>query len=87
MTAPRSERLRILVSGMIAAVPHHGGATWAVLQYLLGFARLGHDVTFVEQLDGDVPDLERSPNAAYMRRRGGALRAGRPLGAAACRHA
>ena len=66
MTARRSERLRILVSGMIAAVPHHGGATWAVLQYLLGFARLGHEVTFVEQLDGDVPDLARSPNAAYM---------------------
>jgi hypothetical protein len=67
MTAPRGESLRIVVSGMIAAVPHHGGATWAVLQYLLGFARLGHDVTFVEQLGGDTPDLERSPSAAYMR--------------------
>jgi len=27
--------LRILVSGMIASVPRQGGATWAVLQYLL----------------------------------------------------
>jgi hypothetical protein len=67
MTAPRSESLRIVVSGMIAAVPHHGGATWAVLQYLLGFARLGHDVTFVEQLGADIPDLDRSPSTAYMR--------------------
>ena len=31
----------ILVSGMMAGDPHHGGATWAVLQYLLGFRRLG----------------------------------------------
>ena len=67
MTVPRGERLRILVSGMIAAVPHHGGATWAVLQYLLGFARLGHEVTFVEQLDSAGGELERSGSAAYMR--------------------
>jgi hypothetical protein len=66
MTAAPGERLRILVSGMIAAVPHHGGATWAVLQYLLGFARLGHEVTFVEQLAAGEPGLERSPGAAYM---------------------
>ena len=33
---------------MVAAAPHQGGATWAVLQYLLGFKRLGHDVYFVE---------------------------------------
>ena len=38
----------ILVSGMIAGDPHQGGATWAVLQYLLGFRRLGHEVFFVE---------------------------------------
>ena len=60
MTAQRSEPLRILVSGMIAAVPHHGGATWAVLQYLLGFARLGHDVTFVEQLERRRPRPRRA---------------------------
>jgi hypothetical protein len=40
--------LTILFSGMIAADPHQGGATWAVLQYLLGLRRLGHDVYFVE---------------------------------------
>ena len=66
------ERLRILVSGMIAAVPHHGGATWAVLQYVLGLRDLGHEVTFVEQVDPGAlrPEgaaLEESVNAAYMR--------------------
>ena len=40
--------LTILFSGMIAADPYQGGATWAVLQYLLGLRRLGHDVYFVE---------------------------------------
>src|SRR5436305_1642972 len=41
-------RLNILFSGMIAADPHQGGATWAVLQYLLGFRRLGHRALLVE---------------------------------------
>src|SRR5438270_3463180 len=41
-------RAVLLVSGMIAADPYQGGATWAVLQYLLGFRRLGYDVVFVE---------------------------------------
>jgi hypothetical protein len=67
MTAPPAERLRILVSGMIAAVPAHGGATWAVLQYLLGFGRLGHEVTFVEQMDSAGTDLDGSASVAYMR--------------------
>ncbi len=65
-------RLRIVVSGMIAAVPHHGGATWAVLQYLLGFRDLGHEVVFVEQIDpGSLrptgSSLGESDNHAYMR--------------------
>ena len=67
MTGVPRERLRIVVSGMIAAVPHHGGATWAVLQYLLGFARLGHEVTFVEELEPSLLDGERSESVAYMR--------------------
>ncbi|HEY2147165.1 MAG TPA: hypothetical protein VGH32_04465 [Pirellulales bacterium] len=46
-----SDRKRtIIVSGMIAADPGQGGATWAVLQYVLGLRRLGHDVYFVEPL-------------------------------------
>ena len=42
------QRLTILLSGMIAADPFQGGATWAVLQYLLGLQRLGHDVVLIE---------------------------------------
>jgi len=40
--------LRILVSGMMAGDPYQGGATWAVLQYVLGLRNLGHDVYVVE---------------------------------------
>ncbi|HEV8044258.1 MAG TPA: hypothetical protein VGP38_03690, partial [Rubrobacter sp.] len=66
-------KLTILLSGMIAGVPHHGGATWAVLQYLLGFKRLGHDVLFVEPVkQADLrpagAPLARSENAAYFGR-------------------
>src|SRR3954447_8317575 len=56
--------LTILFSGMIAADPRQGGATWAVLQYLLGFRRLGHDVWFVEPVKPAV----RPESAAYFRR-------------------
>jgi Glycosyl transferases group 1 len=63
----------ILLSGMIAAIPDQGGATWAVLQYLLGFRRLGYRVVFVESIpetsmspEGVPPD--RTRNAAYFRR-------------------
>ena len=48
--------MRIIFSGMLAGVPHNGGATWAVLQYLLGFRRLGHDVLFVEPVDALTPE-------------------------------
>jgi hypothetical protein len=43
--------VRIVVSGMVAGVPGQGGATWAVLQYVLGLRRLGHDVVLVEPVD------------------------------------
>jgi hypothetical protein len=63
--------LTILFSGMIAADPHQGGATWAVLQYLLGLRRLGHDVYFVEpireaSLRPAGSDFGSSENAAYF---------------------
>jgi hypothetical protein len=35
---------------MLAGDPGQGGASWAVLQYLLGLRRLGHEIAFVEQL-------------------------------------
>lgn len=61
----------VVVSGMICAQPGQGGATWAVLQFLLGLRRLGWRVHFVEALEpaSVVPrgaSLERSDNAAYL---------------------
>jgi len=44
------ERLKILLSGMVAGDPHQGGATWAVLQYFFGLRDLGHDVLLVEPI-------------------------------------
>jgi hypothetical protein len=40
-------RLRIIVLGLIVRYPL-GGHTWQPLQYVMGLARLGHDVYFVE---------------------------------------
>ena len=64
-------KLTILFSGMIAADPFQGGATWAVLQYVLGLRRLGHEVYFVEPMPaksfrpaGAAP--ETSDNARYF---------------------
>lgn len=73
--APRGgprRRLRIVMCGMIGGVPGHGGATWAVLQYLLGLRRLGHEVYFVEPVARSAilplnARLEDSLNAAYFR--------------------
>lgn len=55
----RPEQLRIAFSGMLAGDPHQGGASWAVLQYVIGLLRLGHDVLFVEPVeraDAEVVD-------------------------------
>src|SRR5215831_16541466 len=41
------ERLRIAVTGLAATYPF-GGVFWDYLQWALGFARLGHDVLYVE---------------------------------------
>src|SRR5262245_49336762 len=65
-------QLTIVVSGMLGGVPHHGGATWAILQYLLGLGRLGHEVWLVEPLDAGATEpaavpFERSDSAAYFR--------------------
>jgi len=65
------KRLRILLSGMIAGDPHQGGATWAVLQYVLGLRSLGHDVCLVEPIAPASCRPEGAPlsatvNAAYF---------------------
>src|SRR5438067_2198398 len=62
----------ILFSGMIAGDPGQGGAAWAVLQYLLGLRKLGHEVTFVEPIKPQKlrplgAPLAQSDNAVYFR--------------------
>lgn len=42
-----SSPLRIIVTGLIAQYPL-GGVTWDYFQYVLGLARLGHDVYYLE---------------------------------------
>jgi hypothetical protein len=64
-------RLTIVVSGMMARVPFQGGATWAVLQYVLGFKNLGHEVYFVEPLNQQTPPppgtvAEKSDSVSYF---------------------
>ena len=71
-TCQLKNQATILVAGMISADPFQGGATWAVLQYVLGLAGLGHDVYFVEPIQRKAvrpegADLNSSANAAYFR--------------------
>ncbi len=56
---------------MVAADPGQGGATWAVLQYVLGFRQLGHEVYLVEPIASKSvrprgAALADSENAAYF---------------------
>jgi Phosphotransferase enzyme family len=57
------KQLRILLSGALAGDPPQGGATWAVLQYVLGLERLGHEVSVVQPVDEPRPETE-----AYLAR-------------------
>ncbi len=64
-------KLSIIVSGMIASDPYQGGATWAVLQYILGFRRLGHEVIFIEPIQSQAirpsgAAFASSKNARYF---------------------
>lgn len=65
-------RARIVVAGSSAAVPGHGGWTWALLQYVLGLRQLGHDVHWIDPIAGAAvrpagAPLAASDNAAYFR--------------------
>ena len=60
-----AERRTIVLAGMLAGVPRQGGATWAVLQYLLGLRRLGHEVLFLEPVEG-ARLVSGSPVTAYF---------------------
>jgi len=62
-----SERLKVLLGGMVAGDPRQGGASWAVLQYVAGLSELGHEVVLVEPVavetlepEGDVVRYFRS---------------------------
>ena len=46
-----SDSLRVIVTGLIGQYPL-GGVTWDYLQYVLGLARLGHDVYYLEDTGG-----------------------------------
>ena len=59
-----SSRVKIVFAGMVAADPAQGGATWAVLQYVLGLKHLGHDVCFVEP----ISPLKLRPVGTTLRR-------------------
>jgi hypothetical protein len=50
------ESLRILLAGMVAGDPGQGGATWSVLQYVLGLRDLGHVVHLVEPVERLTPE-------------------------------
>jgi hypothetical protein len=66
--------MKALVAGMVAGDPRQGGATWAVLQYVLGLERLGCEVMLVEpvaELSEEVVSYFRSlglTRAALLRR-------------------
>lgn len=65
--------MTIIVAASIAGVPGHGGWTWAVLQYVLGLRRLGHDVLFLDPIKSAVlqpaaTSLASSRNATYFQR-------------------
>jgi hypothetical protein len=51
---------------MIAGDPGQGGAAWAVLQYVLGFQRLGNDVYFVEPVQARALRPTKAPLAATV---------------------
>jgi hypothetical protein len=56
-----TQRLRIIVTGLIAQHPSLGGVAWDYLQYPLGLHRLGHDVYYFED-SGEWPyNLDGGP--------------------------
>jgi hypothetical protein len=66
----------VVIAGALAQKPGQAGHTWQFLQYLLGFRRLGWNVTFVDRLEpgmcvdraGSPASFERSWNLRYLER-------------------
>jgi hypothetical protein len=70
VTARPRDGVTVIVSGMVAGDPFQGGASWAVLQYVLGLRRLGHEVLLIEEWEpgGDQAELPltQTPSASYF---------------------
>jgi hypothetical protein len=67
---------RVMISGAIASHPLYGaGNSWAFLQYVLGFRKLGFEVYYLEQLNADdciaddwrPADFSSSANVQFFR--------------------
>jgi hypothetical protein len=66
-------RNTIVVAGSLAQRPGVGGHTWVLLQYVLGFRRLGYNVLFLDELtpamcvdrSGSPAPIDRSWNLQY----------------------
>jgi hypothetical protein len=58
--------VRLILAGMVAGVPGHGGATWAALQYALGLRALGHDVLLVDEVHGPGDSAAREASLAAL---------------------
>ena len=64
----------IVIAGSLAQKPGRGGHTWVFLQYVLGFLKLGWDVTFLDRLEPDMcvdqtgarATIEESENVRYF---------------------
>ena len=58
--------MRVILGGMVAGVPGHGGATWAALQYALGLRALGHDVLVLDEVRGPGDPSARAACLAHV---------------------
>jgi hypothetical protein len=58
--------MRVILGGMVAGVPGHGGATWAALQYVLGLRALGHDVLLLDEVRGPGDPAARERCLAHV---------------------
>ena len=47
-------RETVVVAGSVAQRPGRGGHAWVLLQYLLGFQRLGYEVLFLDRLSREM---------------------------------
>ncbi|MDX1393413.1 MAG: hypothetical protein R3195_03440 [Gemmatimonadota bacterium] len=62
----------VVIAGAVARRPRRGGHAWAFLQYVLGFRRLGWDVTWLDSIDpttrsGATDDEDDYPRARRRR--------------------